>query len=339
MKGSAHDARLGLAAIAIALLSALFFTLTYVLNRAIANDGGHWAWTATLRYLITLPLLLPLMRWQGGMAPVWRALRAHPLAWLRCSSIGFVLFYLLLSYAADSGPSWLVAGSFQFTVVAGMLCAPLLYRHAAADDARRRIPRAAFAVGVLILAGVLLLQLGTAHGTLDRAGWIALACVLGSAVLYPLGNRLLLLHLERTGENLNATQRVFGMTLASQPLWWLVAAFAWQQTGTPSASQVWLAGGVALSAGVIATILFFQATGMVRDNPVALGAAEAMQAAELLFATLLGVSFLHEPWPQGVAVWGAVLVVAGIAAFAWIVVRQHAAGVPHARALRTDRGA
>jgi drug/metabolite transporter (DMT)-like permease len=339
VSASAHDARLGLAAIAIALLSALFFTLTYVLNRAIANEGGHWAWTATLRYLITLPLLLPLMRWQGGMAPVWRALCAHPLAWLRCSSIGFVLFYLLLSYAADSGPSWLVAGSFQFTVVAGMLCAPLLYRHAARGDARRRIPRAALAVGVLILAGVLLLQLGTAHGALDRAGWIALACVLGSAVLYPLGNRLLLLHLERTGENLNATQRVFGMTLASQPLWWLIAAFAWQQAGTPSASQVWLAGGVALSAGVIATILFFQATGMVRDNPVALGAAEAMQAAELLFATLLGVSFLHEPWPQGIAVWGAVLVVAGIAAFAWIVARQPVAGVPETRALRTDRGA
>ena len=39
---------------------------------------------------------------------------------------------------------------------------------------------------------------------------------------------------------------------------------------------------VALSAGVIAKILFFQATGMVRDAPVALGAVEAMQAAELL---------------------------------------------------------
>ncbi len=334
MKASPHAASRGLAAIAIALVSALFFTLTYVLNRAIANDGGHWAWTAALRYLLTLPLLLPLMRWQGGMAPVWRALRAHPLAWLRCSSIGFVVFYLLLSYAADSGPSWLVAGSFQFTVVAGMLCAPLLYH-----DARRRIPRAAFGVGVLILAGVLLLQLGTAHGQLDRAGWIALACVLGSAVLYPLGNRLLLLHLERTGEDLNATQRVFGMTLASQPLWWLIAAFAWQQAGVPSANQVWLAGGVALSAGVIATILFFQATGMVRDNPVALGAAEAMQAAELLFATVLGVSFLREPWPHGIALWGAALVVAGIAAFAWIVALQQAHSVADTRALRTDRGA
>jgi drug/metabolite transporter (DMT)-like permease len=339
MSAPTHESRRGLAAIAIALLSALFFTQTYVLNRAIASNGGYWAWTASLRYLLTLPLLLPLMRAQGGIAPVWRALRAHPASWLRCSSIGFVLFYLLLSYAANSGPAWLVAGSFQFTVIAGMLCAPLLYRHTEAGDARRQVPRAALAVGALILVGVLLLQLGHAHGRLDRAGWFALACVLASAVLYPLGNRLLLLHLEHSGEHLNATQRVFGMTLASQPLWWLVAAFAWQRTGAPSVSQVWLAGGVALSAGVIATILFFQATGMVRDNPVALGAAEAMQAAELLFATLLGVWFLHEAWPQGIALWGALLVIAGIAAFAWVVVRSQAASVLAIRVLRTDRGA
>jgi len=344
MNAAPHDTRRALAAVAIALLAALFFTFTYVLNRAIASDGGHWAWTASLRYLMTLPMLLPLMRWQGGVAPVWRALRAHPLAWLSYSGLGFVLFYVLLAYAAGSGPSWLVAGSFQFTVIAGMLCAPFVYRHAAVGDTRRRIPRAALAVGVLILAGVLLLQFGHAHDTLDRAGWIALACVLGSAVLYPLGNRMLLLHLERSGETLNATQRVFGMTLASQPLWWLVAAFAWQQAGAPSASQLWLAAGVALSAGVIATILFFQATGMVRNNPVALGAAEAMQAAELLFATLLGVTFLHEPWPQGIAVWGALLVVAGVLAFAWVVSRPRVsegdiATTLDAHALPGDRGA
>lgn len=328
----AHDARRALAAIAIALLSALFFTMTYVLNRASADAGGYWAWTASLRYLITLPLLLPLMPWQGGIAPAWRAIRAHPLAWLRCSAIGFVGFYLLLAYAADSGPAWLVAGSFQFTVIAGMLCAPLLYR-----DARGKVPAAALGVGALIFVGVLLLHLGHAHGGLDRAGWIALACVLGAAVLYPLGNRLLLLHLERTGEPLNATQRVFGMTLASQPLWWLVAACAWRHAGTPSPAQVWLAGGVALSAGVIATILFFQATGMVRELPAALGAAEAMQAAELLFASVLGALFLHEAWPRGIALWGGVLVVAGIVAFALLVARPQPAA--EARALRTDRGA
>ena len=327
-----HDARRALAAVGIALLSALFFTSTYVLNRASVDVGGHWAWTATLRYLITLPLLLPLMPWQGGVAPVWRAMRAHPGAWLRCSAIGFVAFYLLLAYAASSGPSWLVAGSFQFTVIAGMLCAPLLYR-----DARRKVPASALGVGVLIFAGVLLLQFGHAHGALDRAAWIALACVLGAAVLYPLGNRLLLLHLERTGEPLNATQRVFGMTLASQPLWWCVAGYAWTQAGAPPSAQVWLAGGVALGAGVIATILFFQATGMVRDQPAALGAAEAMQAAELLFASVLGALFLHEAWPHGVALWGAVLVIAGIVGFAALVARP--ATVVPARVLQTERGA
>ena len=334
MTGSAPDRRRALAAIVLALASALFFTQTYVLNRAVASDGGHWAWTASLRYLITLPLLLPLMPWQGGSAPVLRALRAHPRAWLACAGLGFVLFYVLLSFAAGSGPSWLVAGSFQFTVVAGMLCAPLLYR-----DARRRIPLAALAVGGIVLAGVLLQQRGHAHGSLDRAAWIAAACVLGAAVAYPLGNRLLLLHLERSGEDLNATQRVFGMTLASQPLWWCVAAYAWWHAGLPPMSQVWLAGGVALSAGVVATILFFQATGLVRDNPVALGAVEAMQGTELLFATLLGAWWLGEAWPRGVALWGVGLVLLGIVLFAWLVARPTAGRERALRALRTDRGA
>ena len=325
--------RRALLAIALSLLSALFFTATYVFNRAAAVEGGHWAWTAALRYLFMLPLLLPLMAWQGGVAPVARAIRAAPGAWLLWSGIGFVLFYMLLSYAAASGPSWLIAASFQTTVVAGMLCAPLLY-----DDARARIPRAALGVGVLIIAGVLLMQFGHARGALDTKGWIALLCVVASAFAYPLGNRGLLLHLERRGIELNATQRVFGLTLASQPAWLALAAWAWLQAGPPSASQLWLALGVAVSAGVIATILFFQATGMVRDNATALGAAEAMQAAEVLFAMLLGVAFLGEAWPRGQALVGAALVVAGIVLFAWIVAHDARRSAREAEALQTDRG-
>lgn len=335
MNPSGHDRGRALLAVGIALLAALFFTMTYVLNRASATGGGHWAWTASLRYLITLPMLLPLLPWQGGSGPVWRAIAAHPWAWLRCSAIGFLLFYCLLSFAAASGPSWLVAGSFQFTVIAGMLCAPFLYR-----DARRRIPRSGIAVAVVILAGVLLMQFGHGGGgSLDAAAWIALACVLTAAVAYPLGNRLLLLHLERTGEDLNATQRVFGMTLVSQPLWWLVAAYAWHEAGAPSPGHVWLAAGVALSAGVIATILFFQATGMVRHHPVALGATEAMQAAELLFAMTLGALFLHEAWPRGAALVGALLVTCGIVAFAAVVAQPAAVSRRGLQALHGDRGA
>lgn len=307
--------RTALAAIAIALLSALFFTSTYVLNRAAAVDGGHWAWMASLRYLITVPLMLPLMG-GGRLRPVLAAMRAHPGAWLGWSFVGFVLFYVCLSAAAASGPSWLVAGTFQLTVVAGMLIAPFLYR-----DARARIPRAALGVGLVVLGGVLLMQLGHASGRLDAAGWLALLLVAVSAFAYPLGNRGLLLHLERAGIELDATQRVFGMTLASVPAWLLVASFAYTRAGLPSASQVALAAGVALGAGVIATVLFFRATGLVRRDPTALAAAEAMQAAEILFATALGVLWLGEAWPTGIAAFGAGVVIAGIVAFSVVAAR------------------
>ncbi|UOF14775.1 multidrug resistance efflux transporter family protein [Lysobacter capsici] len=327
------DRRRALWAVLIALAAALFFTCTYVLNRAAANDGGHWAWTAALRYLLTLPMLLLVMPLLGGVRPVWRAIRAHPGPWLLWSGIGFVLFYVCLSYAASSGPSWLIAATFQLTVIAGMLCAPLLYR-----DARAKVPWPALLIGAVIVAGVLLLQFGHGGGTLDRAGWIALICVAVSAVAYPLGNRGLLLHLEQAGIELNATQRVFGMTLASQPLWWALAVYAGVEAGAPPMGQIGLAAGVALSAGVIATVLFFQATGMVRNDPTALAAAEAMQAAEILFATVIGALWLGEAWPQGRALVGACVVMLGIVAFSVVAARAAAGNERRVKELRSDRG-
>jgi len=333
---SAHRRHV-LLAVGVALASALFFTCAYVLNRAAAVEGGHWAWSASLRYLITLPLMLPLVHWFGGIGPVWRAIRAHPLPWLGWSTVGFVLFYIGLSYAASSGPSWLVAGTFQLTVVAGMLCSPFLY-----DDERRRIPPLALAAGLVVVAGVLMMQLGHAGGGLDRAGWIALACVAGAAFAYPLGNRGLLLHLERHQPDgvprLNATQRVFGLTLASQPAWVALALYAGWDAGMPSVGQVGMAAGVAVGAGIIATVLFFQATGMVRDNPTGLAAAEAMQAAEILFATAIGVMWLGEAWPSGIVLWGAIVVTFGIVGFSWIAGRGAAGDLRATQDLRSERG-
>jgi len=39
------------------ILAALFFSSTFVLNRAMSLDGGHWLWTASLRYVWMLLLL------------------------------------------------------------------------------------------------------------------------------------------------------------------------------------------------------------------------------------------------------------------------------------------
>lgn len=310
-----------LAAIGIALVSALFFTLTYVLNRLAATSGGHWAWTAALRYLITLPLLAAVLPVAGGLGGLRAAIVRHPGVWLLWSLVGFGLFCACLTYAAASGPSWLIAGSFQITVIAGLLMSPLIYA-----DARRRIPLPALTAGLVVVAGVLLMQIDHADGRLDRAAWIALACVVVAAFAYPLGNRMLMLHLERTGQHLTTLQRVFGMTLMSQPAWLVLAGWGWLQAGPPSMVQTLSAAGVALASGVIATLLFFAATEWVRADPTALAAVEAMQAAELLFATVLGVLLLGEAWPLGRALGGACLIVAGIVAFCLISGRR--AGAP-----------
>lgn len=336
--------RVALVAVALALASALFFTSTYVLNRASVDAGGHWAWMAALRYLITLPLLVPLLlpgaRWRPVLASIARA----PGPWLLWSGVGFGLFYALLSWGASAGPSWLVAGAFQFTVVAGMLCAPFLY-----TDSRARVPKRALAIGAVIVLGVLLMQLGHAGGWPSWQAWLAVLAVLGAAVAYPLGNRALLLHLEREAARdaaegrdvivLDATQRVFGLTLASQPAWIALALFAYGEVGAPSGATVALAAGVALGAGIIATVLFFRATGMVRHDPVALGAAEAMQAAEIVFAALIGAWWLGEALPGGLALVGMLVVGVGIAGISLLAARPAARDDRRAKALRSTRGA
>jgi len=323
-----------LAAVGLALCSALFFTLTYVLNRSLVAGGGHWAWAVILRYLLTLPMLAVVLPLQGGLGELPRELRRHARPWLLWSGVGFVLFGVPLTWAASSGPSWLVAGSFQTTVLAGPLLAPLIYR-----DERRRLAWRTLALGALIVAGVFALQWGHARGQLRAGDWLAIGAVVLSAFAYPLGNRQLLLHLEHCGTRLNAVQRVFGMTLCSWPLWLAFAVVAWFAVGPPSLREALLAGGVALSSGTIATILFFRATDMVRREPTALAAVEAMQAAELLFATLLGVLLLGEAWPRGYAAFGALAIVVGIALFGWFSGRGAAGHDEAVRALRGDRSA
>lgn len=323
-----------LAAVGLALCSALFFTLTYVLNRSLVAGGGHWAWAVILRYLITLPLLAMVLPMQGGLGELPRELRRHSRAWLLWSSVGFVLFGIPLTWAASSGPSWLIAGSFQTTVLAGPLLAPLIYR-----DERRRLAWRTLAIGALIVAGVFALQWGHAQGQLHAGDWLAIVAVVLSAFAYPLGNRKLLLHLEHGESHINAVQRVFGMTLCSWPLWLVFTVIAWFTIGPPTLREALLAGGVALSSGTIATVLFFRATDMVRSEPTALAAVEAMQAAELLFATLLGVLFLGEAWPHGYALFGALAIIVGIALFGWVSGRGAAGNDEAVRVLRSDRSA
>jgi len=172
---------------------------------------------------------------------------------------------------------------------------------------------------------VVLIQLATTQQPHEsRHLWLGFILILIAAIAYPLGNRSIMLHLERTGITLSVYQRVLGMTLASLPFWLLIAVRAYQRSGAPTGAEVGQSFLIALSSGVVATLLFFRATDIARADATSLAAVEATQAAEVLFVLLGDVMVLGTPWPGRQAALGIILVVLGITAYSTLAHRAQA---------------
>lgn len=294
-----------LGAMGIGLGAALLFSTSFVLNRSVQVGGGAWEWTASLRYLIALPLLVGIVAARGGVRPVLAALRARPLAWLAWSTVGFGLFYAPLAFAVTSSPGWLLAGTWQLTIIAGIVLAPLLY-----GDHRAVIPRRALAGAVVVVAGVVLMQVehaGAVGGGTLAAGVLP---VLVAAFAYPAGNRKTM---EIAGGTLDTWQRILAMTLASLPFWLVLSAAGLARAGAPGGDQLAQCAIVAVVGGILATTLFFAATARVRHEPSQLAAVEATQSGEVVFAAGLEMLLLGIAFPTPVAWLGIALIVAGIA--------------------------
>ena len=298
-------------AVGLGLVASFFFASTFVLNRVMELAGGHWAWSAVLRYLFMLPLLLLLVGLRGNLGPLWRELRRQPATWLLWSTVGFGLFYAPLCFAAAFGPAWLVASTWQLTIVAGSLLVPWLRPPGGVAEARHAIPVRAVLISLVILAGVALVQLQHASQVPARAVALGVLPVAVAAVAYPLGNRKMMLI---CGRSLDTFQRVLGMTIASLPFWCGLAIYGLVAAGPPARAQVGQSLSVALFSGVIATLLFFKATEAARGDAGQLAAVEATQAGEVVFALLGEVVVLHTPLPSAWGLAGIGVIGAGMVA-------------------------
>lgn len=72
-----------------------------------------------------LPFLFIIVYYRKGLSLTYKEIKSAPAAWFLWSFVGFVLFYAPLTFAAAYGPGWLISGMWQFTIVAGVLLAPL----------------------------------------------------------------------------------------------------------------------------------------------------------------------------------------------------------------------
>lgn len=292
-------------AILLGLFSALFFAATFVLNRLMSVDGGHWIWSSSLRFFWMVPFLLILVLFRKNLKPLLIEMRKKPWQWVLWSTIGFGVFYAPLTFAAAYGPSWLVASTWQITIVAGMLISPIINK----VSFRKTISLQTLAFSLIILLGILIMQISQAKSISTTELLLGTIPVLIAAFAYPLGNRKMM-HV--TNGKLNAIQRTLGMTLASLPFWILLSIYGVTINELPNEPQIYQTLIVAICSGVIATVLFFKATDKVQKDEKALASVEATQSAEVLFALVGEIIILKIHLPDVYSVIGIILVIIGM---------------------------
>lgn len=292
-------------AIYLSILSALFFAVTFVLNRQISLTGGSWMWSSSLRYFWMIPFLFAIVLGKKQLKGLFIEIVKQPGKWILWSIIGFGAFYAPLTFASAYAPSWLVASTYQVTIIAGMLVSPLINK----TKFQKIISSKTFLFSLIILFGILIMQINHAKAINTKDFFLGSIPVLIAAFAYPLGNRKMM---QITNGNLSALQRTLGMTLCSLPLWFLLSAYEITTHNFPTQVQVFQTLIIGISSGVIATTLFFMATDRVRKDERSLAAVEATQSTEVLFALAGEILILKINLPDLYSIIGIILVMTGM---------------------------
>lgn len=299
--------------IILGIFAAFFFAFTFILNRSMDQAGGSWLWSASLRYFFMVPFLFMIVIGRKNLKPLLLEMKKRPGAWLLWSSVGFGLFYGPICFSAAYAPGWLIAATWQVTIISGSLLAPFFYERVMTEKGpiqqKGKIPFKGLGMSVIILLGIILMQFEQSNHISLGAISLGVLPVIIASFAYPLGNRKMM---DICGGRLDVFQRVLGMTIASLPIWIVLSLYGLLTVGTPSKGQLVQSGLVAISSGVIATILFFKATDLVRGNMQKLAAVEATQSVEVLFAVIGELILLHSAFPTQLSWWGMILVMVGM---------------------------
>ncbi len=114
-----------------------------------------------MEFIFTISLYAPNTIFYSNskklLLPVIEDIKRNPAAWLIWSTVGFGFFYAPLSFASAYGASWLVAGTWQLTIIAGALMSPFFYTTIDGKKIRNHIPKKFLFVSLIILIGIFLM--------------------------------------------------------------------------------------------------------------------------------------------------------------------------------------
>ena len=300
--------------IVLGLLSGMFFSSTFILNRVMSLEGGHWVWSASLRYGYMILLLIAILWLSRGIQTVTGVLRLflrHWKFWIIAGSIGFGGFYSLICFSADHAPGWIVATTWQLTIIATLVVL---------IGFGQRFPRKIWFFSSIVFMGVLMVNLSYFEAYTIRDLLMGGLPVLIAAFCYPTGNQLVW-EAKRGHARLpdidhplldNPFAKVLLLSLGSVPFWLILIVVCGPPV--PSTGQLINTAMVALFSGIIATSLFLFARNRSK-NAGQVAAVDATQSSEVVFAMLGEMSILHTPLPGGIALLGIILVFSGLALF------------------------
>ena len=298
--------------ITIGSLAALFFSSTFVLNRAMSLAGGHWAWTASLRFgymLIFLILILLVTQGKKTLVEVKNIFLQHWLFWIIAGGIGFGVFYSLISFSASYAAGWIMATTWQTTILATPIV--LIFFG-------RKVPTKGLVLIGMIFIGIVLVNIEHVSLTEPKTLIYSALPVLIAAFAYPIGNQLVwearmgnskrIPHIQHPILE-NGFARVLLLTLGSLPFWMVILLFT--SPPAPSTGQLISTALVALFSGVIATTLFLYARHLCRE-PYEIAAVDATQSLEVVFSLFGEIIFLSGAWPGPLGMTGIALTVLGL---------------------------
>lgn len=301
--------------IAIGILSALFFSSTFILNRAMSLAGGHWAWTSSLRFgymLVFLTILLLATKGKNALTQVKEAFVQHWLFWIIAGSIGFGVFYALITFSATYAAGWVIATTWQTTILATPIVLMIF---------GRKVPTRGIIFTLLIFMGIALVNAEQATETSLHTVTTSALPVLIAAFAYPLGNQLVwearsgshkkLPHIQHPILE-NGFARVLLLTIGSIPFWAILLLAT--KPPPPTSGQLISTALVALLSGVVATTLFLYARHLCKQ-PYEIAAVDATQSMEVLFSVAGEVLLLNGLLPGSLGITGIMLTVIGLIAY------------------------
>ncbi|MGD9974286.1 MAG: multidrug resistance efflux transporter family protein [Desulfatirhabdiaceae bacterium] len=302
--------------ILIGLLSGFFFSSTFVLNRMMSLEGGHWVWSAGLRYgymILFLVVWLVISRGMGQTVHILKRFYRHLLFWVMAGSIGFGGFYALICFGADHAPGWVIAATWQFTIIATLVVL---------TGFGRRFPKKVWIFSGIVFAGVLMVNISQSDGAQSHALLKGALPMLLAAFCYPLGNQMV-------WEAVNGHDRlpniwspeldhpfvkILFMSLGSIPFWCALVAVT--APPAPSSGQLVKTALVAVLSGVLATGFFFFARNQAKTGNQ-LAAVDATQSSEVIFALIAEVLIIGAALPNFLGMTGIAVTGLGIMLFIW----------------------